>query len=102
MRKSTIKQQELQFQIVNSALNSEIMKMSSTLDKLPGFEELCTEVLKEISTSENSKFGMSADQALKVGILRTRLKFNYRALSHSTKDSTTIRQFLKNIRQRFF
>lgn len=93
MRKSTNNQQEIQFQIIDSDLGRELSAINQVLNSLPGFNDFCAEVLQNIS-SDSGTHGMSAEQVVRAGVLRTRLGMKYRELSHSSKDSSCVRSFL--------
>lgn len=90
-------QRALREEKVNFCTGDELDEMNLILDSAPGINEVYEAVLKDISGGTGNRTGqegISAEQVVKLGILRKRLGFTYRGLSEATKDSLSVRRFL--------
>lgn len=78
--------------------SEELAEMDRILRELPGMNEFYALILKEVnhghSEHKTGREGLSAEQIVKLGILRKRHGLDYRTLSHATLDSLSIRAFL--------
>ena len=77
----------------------ELEEMGRILETSPGIEEVLSKVLLDVTsgkkTSGTGAEGLSALQIVKLGVLRNRHGLTYRALSHATADSISMRRFLE-------
>jgi IS5 family transposase len=82
---------------VCSDQSQELREIDSILSELPGMKEFYTELLQEINHGRDNKTGrdgLSAEQVVKLGLLRKRSGLSYRDLAHATQDSMSMRAFL--------
>jgi IS5 family transposase len=89
----------------SSDVGKELKEIGSCLSLLPNREEILKAVAQDLSrgkTSPQSEKGMTAEQALIVGVLRNRFDWSYRQLEHQTKDSLSIRSLLGLKMEEFF
>lgn len=75
----------------------ELAEIGRILDRAPGIKEIFEEVLQEVNHGKSSKTGrdgLTAEQIVRLGILRARTGASYRGLEHMTADSLSVRAFL--------
>lgn len=79
-------------------LSEELRVISDILEKAEGITEFYDQVLKDINAGKTPKSGgrqgMTAEQAVRAGILRYRFGYSYRQLAHASSDSLSVREFL--------
>ena len=70
--------------------------MSRILEATPRIEKVYEAILKDVNgrISGKGRDGMSAEQIVKLGILRKRLGQTYRGLAEASADSLSMRRFL--------
>ena len=76
---------------------NELEEIGNILDRIPCISEIYEDVLREVSGSANSdtgREGLTAEQIVRLGILRARTGASYRHLEHLTGDSLSVRSFL--------
>lgn len=80
-----------------STLNQELLEIDRILCEAPGISAVLTQILSDLGacSGQTGREGMSAEQILRVGIIRMRLGLCYRDLEHATEDSLSVREFLK-------
>lgn len=83
---------------VTSDQSKELDEIDRILHELPGIDEVYEMVLNEVTHGrrerKTGREGLSAEQIVKLGILRKRHGLDYRGLSHATQDSLSMRKFL--------
>ena len=74
----------------------ELDEMSRILEATPRIEKVYEAILKDVNgqISGKGRDGMSAEQIVKLGILRKRLGQTYRGLAEASADSLSMRRFL--------
>ena len=90
-------QQALREEKVEFNTGDELDEMARILEKVPGIEGVYRLIIEDVNGDSNSKKGrdgLSAEQILKLGIVRKRLGLTYRRLSEATADSLSVRRFL--------
>ncbi len=94
-------QRQLYFKIQSEITRpeDELQGMSIRLESLPGYNNILSKVLADLIPSGRSKqtgrSGMTAEQVLKALIVQMRKGYSYRELAHATRDSLSVREFLK-------
>jgi len=71
--------------------------MGRIIESLPGISQVYEAVIEDLARGKQSvtgREGLSAEQVVKLGILRKRLGLTYRGLSEATADSMSVRRFL--------
>lgn len=82
---------------IETTFGDELEEMGRILNEAPGINELYKQVALELSNGKSKKSGrngLTAEQVIKLGILRARHGANYRELAHLTSDSMSVRAFL--------
>jgi len=82
---------------VEFGTGDELDEMDRILEKLPGINEVYQAVLNDVGGAGCRGVGpegLSAEQIVKLGILRKRLGLTYRGLAEATGDSLSVRRFL--------
>ena len=77
--------------------SAELEEIGRILEKTPGMQHVYERVLHEVTggaSSATGAEGLTAEQIVKLGVLRTRYNLSYRALSEWTGDSLSVRAFL--------
>lgn len=90
-------QQVLREAKVKFSRGDELEEIDKILEQAPGIKEVYEAVLRDVNGGRVSKVGqegLSAEQIVKLGILRKRDNMSYRDLSDATADSLSIRKFL--------
>lgn len=75
----------------------ELDEMSRILEVAPGIVGVYEAVLRDVRGKEESRLGregLSAEQIVRLGILRKRLGLTYRGLAEASADSLSVRRFL--------
>lgn len=75
----------------------ELTQIDEILRKLPEIDQIYQQILSDVNGGKSYKTGregLTAEQILKLGIIRKRHGLDYRELSFSTIDSMSIRSFL--------
>ena len=94
-------QQQLYFkpQSPEVEFSQELVSTTRILEDLPEYGEILEMVLEDLCVSEvarkRGRTGMSAEQVLRSYIIKGRLGISYRALSRLSKDSLSVKEFLK-------
>jgi IS5 family transposase len=94
-------QQQLYFkpQSPEIEFSLELAETNRILEELPEYQELLDRVLEDLGVSKDSQKrgrpGMTAEQVLRSLLVKSRLQVSYRSLSRLTKDSLSVREFLK-------
>ena len=76
---------------------SELEEMDEVLGQACGIDKVLKQILKDVNEEVGSKTGrdgVTAEQILKLGLLRTRHGMSYRELETATSDSQSMRRFL--------
>jgi len=76
---------------------AELEEIDRILMSASGIDKVLAQVLRDVTGKEKSsrgREGVTAEQIVRLGILRRRNGLSYRDLSHATKDSISIRNFL--------
>jgi IS5 family transposase len=82
---------------VETKQSDELEEIARILDQAPGMREIYAEVLKEVAHGKCEKTGrggLTAEQIVRLGILRARSGATYRELEHMTADSLSVQAFL--------
>jgi IS5 family transposase len=82
---------------VEIAQADELEEMGRILDRAPGMAEVYRAVLLDVNHGRSEKTGregLTAEQIVRLGILRARLNLSFRNLAHMTGDSLSVRAFL--------
>ena len=82
---------------VEIAQTAELEEMGRILERAPGMPEVYRAVLLEVNHGRSAKTGregLTAEQIVRLGILRSRYDLPYRNLAHMTGDSLSVRAFL--------
>lgn len=90
-------QRALREEKVTFGTGDELDEMARILDEAPGMEGVYQAVLGDVTGKEGAKVGrrgLSAEQIVKLGVLRKRLGLTYRQLAEATADSLSVRRFL--------
>lgn len=77
----------------------ELEEMQRTLDAAPGLNAVLEQIVRDVTgdgdvSKKVGREGVSAEQILKLGLLRKRHGLTYRGLAEATCDSLSMRQFL--------
>lgn len=94
-------QKQLYFKMQSAEIDPscELEVISKTLDSLPGLESILNSILNDISQkkteSKAGAEGMTAEQVLRSLIVRKLKNYSYRELGHASRDSISVRSFLK-------
>lgn len=94
-------QKQLYFKVQSAEIDptSELEEISKILDSLPELEEILSSILNDLSLNKTGSKagaeGMTADQVLRSLIVRKLKNYSYRDLAHASKDSLSVRSFLK-------
>jgi len=78
--------------------SAELEEITKILESLPGKQELLGKILHDVTGKaerRKGREGLTADQILRLGILRKRNNMSYRDLSAATADSISVRKFLE-------
>ena len=82
---------------VEFGTGDELDEMSRILESTPEIGKVYEAILKDVNGkigSRKGRDGLSAEQIVKLGILRKRLGLTYRGLSEASADSLSMRRFL--------
>lgn len=74
--------------------SQELDEMERILEVLPGIRKVYRLVLADLGGSSTGPGGLTAEQVVKLGVLRKRHDMKYRELAHATSDSLSMRRFL--------
>ena len=90
-------QRALREEKVSFGTGDELEEMSRILESMREIQEVYKAVLKDVGGKTGSgtgREGLSAEQIIKLGILRKRLGRTYRELAEASADSLSVRRFL--------
>lgn len=79
------------------AQGHELDEISRVLDEAPGIKEAYVSVLHDVNhgkSAQTGRNGLTAEQIIKLGVLRSRYDASYRELEHMSGDSMSVRRFL--------
>lgn len=74
--------------------SDELDEIERILEALPGMRKVYQRVLADLGESSTGPGGLTAEQVVKLGVLRKRHDMTYRELAHATSDSLSMRRFL--------
>ncbi len=98
MRLKSQKQLYFKIQSAYTSQEEELVLMSLRLESLPGYEGILTKVLGDLNPSKgkaSGRDGMTAEQVLRALIVKMRKGHSYRELAHATRDSLSVKEFLR-------
>lgn len=98
-------QQVLEPKRPSSDIGKELAEIDKIISELPDRDDILAAVAHDLSAgkdSAQSAKGMTAEQALKVGVLRNRFSWSYRQIEHQTKDSLSVRSMLGLSMEEYF
>ncbi len=79
--------------------SDELQEMQRVLDSAPGLDPVLEQMVRDVTGRDDGskrigREGITAEQVLKLGLLRKRHGLTYRGLAEATSDSMSMRQFL--------
>jgi IS5 family transposase len=83
---------------IETTQSAEVEEMGRIMEKAPGMKDVYEQVLRDVTSDDKAHTGaegLTAEQIVRLGVLRTRFDLSYRELSDWTGDSLSVRAFLE-------
>jgi len=97
MRMPQSNQHEFELSRVDHEYARELEEISRILERIPNIKQIYTQVAKELSlggATKRGRDGLTAEQVVKIALIKIYFGYTYRELEFVLQDSATIRKFV--------